>query len=238
MSAPLAVVLAGGLGTRLQKVLPDLPKPLAPVAGKPFLEWLLRYLRGQGIEEVVLSVGHRAGQVEAFARNFSLPGMKVGCAVEREPLGTAGGFLNAMHSAKGDGDVLACNGDSLVLADLKTLFEAARESDGAILGVRVADASRYGTLKRGADGRLLGFDEKRPGSGVVNAGVYLFPRATIGKFPAKRPLSFEYDVFPALIAAQATIRAVSCDAPFLDIGTEAALAQAGGFVAKNMEWFE
>ena len=238
MSAPLAIVLAGGLGTRLQKVLPDLPKPLAPVAGKPFLEWVLRYLRGQGIERAVLSAGHRAEQVEAFSKELSIAGMQVAVAVEREPLGTAGGFLNALQSEHSDSDVLACNGDSMVLADLKTLFRAGKEADAAILGVRVKDASRFGTLKHSVDGQLLGFEEKRPGAGMVNGGVYLFRRDTVKRFPAKRPLSFEYDVFPALIAEGAALRAVSCDAPFLDIGTEATLAEAGDFIRKNMEWFE
>src|SRR5579859_1897382 len=200
MSAPVAVVLAGGLGTRLKKVLPDLPKPLAPVAGKPFLEWVLRYLRGQGIERVVLSAGHHAEKVAAFARQLDVEGMQVAVAVEREPLGTAGGFLNALESEHSESDVLVCNGDSLVLADLKTLFQALKHADAAILGVRVADASRFGTLKRSADGQLLGFEEKRPGAGVVNGGVYLFSRDTVARFPKKRPLSFKYDVFPALIA--------------------------------------
>ena len=238
MSAPLAIVLAGGLGTRLQKVLPDLPKPLAPVSGKPFLEWVLRYLRGQGIERAVLSAGHRAEQVEAFSKTLEVNGLRTTVAVEAEPLGTAGGFLNALKSEHGESDVLVCNGDSLVLADLKTLFQALKEADAAILGVRVTDASRFGTLRRSAEGRLLGFEEKRPGAGVVNGGVYLFRRETVKRFPAKRPLSFEYDVFPALIAEGAALRAVSCDAPFLDIGTEATLAEAGDFIRKNMEWFE
>lgn len=238
MSAPLAVVLAGGFGTRLRSVLPDLPKPLAPAAGKPFLEWVLRYLRGQGVERAVISAGHRAEQVESFCRALSLPGISVACVNESRPLGTAGGFLNAIASSDSYNEVLACNGDSVVLADLKALLLSLKEADAALLGVRVADAARYGTLKRSTDGRLLGFEEKRPGTGVVNAGVYLFRRATIAKFPAKRPLSFEYDVFPALIAAQATIRAVSCDAPFLDIGTEATLAEADSFIGRNMEWFE
>ena len=109
--------------------------------------------------------------------------------------------------------------------------------DAALLGVRVPDASRYGTLRVGADGALLGFAEKRVGAGLVNGGVYLFRRAIVGRFPAKRPLSFEYDVFPSLIASGARIATVPCDAPFLDIGTEASLAQANAFIRDNMRWF-
>ena len=234
----MAVVLAGGLGTRLKKVLPDLPKPLAPVAGKPFLEWVLRYLRQQGVERAVVSCGHRGDQVQDFLENLHVDGLAASAVLEREPLGTGGGFMHALEESGQGGDVMVCNGDSLVLADLRALFQTLKDGDGALLGVRVADASRYGTLKRSAEGRLLGFEEKRPGAGVVNGGVYVFRRDVLARFPAKRPLSFEYDVFPALIASGADLRVVSCDAPFLDIGTEESLAAAGDFIARNMEWFE
>ena len=135
--------------------------------------------------------------------------------------------------------MLACNGDSLTLADLRPLLKALQDPgvDAALLAVRTADASRYGSLKVDADGRLLGFAEKRPGAGLVNGGVYLFRRPTIGRFPTKRPLSFEYDVFPSLIASGARISTVPCDAPFLDIGTETSLAQADAFIRNNMRWF-
>jgi len=106
-----------------------------------------------------------------------------------------------------------------------------------LLGVRVPDASRFGTLKTDEHSRLLGFSEKRPGAGLVNGGVYLFRRAALARFPAQRPLSIEYDVFPALVLQNANIKVVSCDAPFLDIGTESTLAQAGVFIEQHREWF-
>ena len=229
------MVLAGGLGTRLQHVLPDLPKPLAPVAGRPFLEWVIRHLRKQGVARIVVSAGFQSEKLAAFAK-----GAGVECVAEDNPLGTGGGALHA-RSASGDthSDVLACNGDSLVLADLRPLLEALQDAsvDAALLGVRVADASRFGTLQVGADGALLGFAEKHPGAGLVNGGVYLFRRRAVARFPAKRPLSFEYDVFPALVSQGISIKVVSCEAPFLDIGTEESLAQADEFIRKNMEWF-
>jgi D-glycero-alpha-D-manno-heptose 1-phosphate guanylyltransferase len=239
MAAPVAVILAGGLGTRIRHLLPDLPKPLAPAAGRPFLEWVLRYLRGQGLTRFLLATGHHADRVETFVGELGIPGVTVECVQERSPLGTAGGFLNAVRgeSAKTDA-FLVCNGDSLALADLGPLFAAIEHADAAILAAAVPDATRYGTVDVGPDGRLRGFAEKRPGAGLVNAGVYLFRRSCVGRFPGKLPLSFEYDVFPALLAAGARIDVARCEAPFLDIGTEASLAQADRFIRDNMRWFQ
>src|SRR2546430_660103 len=123
MKEVFAVVLAGGLGTRVRHLLADLPKPLASAAGRPFLEWLLRYLRKQGVERAVLSAGHHAGKLEAFAASVAIPGMSVSCVRESEPLGTAGGFLHAVReSSDAKSDLLVCNGDSLVLTDLAPLL--------------------------------------------------------------------------------------------------------------------
>src|SRR3954468_4657098 len=102
MSGALAVVLAGGLGTRIRHVLGELPKPLAPVAGRPFLAWVLRYLRKRGVARAVVSAGHGASQVEAFAGALRVPGLEVACVAEPEPLGTGGGFLFALPAGAGD----------------------------------------------------------------------------------------------------------------------------------------
>jgi D-glycero-alpha-D-manno-heptose 1-phosphate guanylyltransferase len=231
---PLAVVLAGGKGTRLQRVLPGVPKPLAPVAGKHFLEWVLRYLREQGIERAVVSAGYLAEKVERAIGRYEIDGLQVSCVAEAAPLGTGGGCLNAMGRHKGD--VLVLNGDSLVLTSLRPLMLAAEHMDGAVLGVKVKDASRYGTLQV-KDSMLAGFEEKRPGAGLVNAGVYLFKAETLARFPRGESLSFEYDIYPALIADGARIAVARCEAPFLDIGTEESLKQAEAFVQKHMDWF-
>lgn len=241
MSACLAIVLAGGLGTRIRHLLPEIPKPLARVAGRPFLEWVVRYLYRQGVRRIVLSTGHYADKVERFAAECGIPGLDLACIHETAPLGTAGGFLNALGGS-GDrfSDTLVLNGDSLVLADLAPLLRSLEDgqTDGAILGVRVADAARFGAIDIDEGGFLRGFAEKRPGAGLVNGGVYLFRPAVVARFPEGRPLSFEYDVFPALLADGVRIRVVPCDAPFLDIGTEESLAQASEFIKDNVRWFE
>ena len=110
--------------------------------------------------------------------------------------------------------------------------------EGVVLGVRVADASRFGTLSQNSHGELAGFSEKKPGAGVINAGVYLFRPSAIDRFPDGTPLSFETDVFPALIAEKVRLKVCVTDAPFLDIGTPESLPLAEAFIRRNAGVFE
>ena len=235
-----AVVLAGGFGTRIKHLLGDLPKPMAPVNGRPFVEWVVRYLAARGIRNVILSTGYLAEAVKNHFSPSPVKNVRVTCVPEISPLGTAGGFLNAASSAAGKPAAwLVLNGDSLVLAPLERFFAALDqpENEGAILGVPMADASRFGTISQNALGDLTGFNEKKPGAGNINAGVYLFRAAALKKFPARTPLSFELDVFPALIRAGARLKTVLSEAPFLDIGTPESLPQAEVFIQKNLAHF-
>jgi D-glycero-alpha-D-manno-heptose 1-phosphate guanylyltransferase len=235
-----AVVLAGGHGTRIRHLLPGLPKPMAPVAGKPFLEWVVRYLSRQGVRRVVLSTGYLAEVVERHFQNCPIPGVTTECVAEVAALGTAGGFLNAARMAGGDPAAwLVMNGDSLVFADLAALAVPLDDpgNSAVILGRQVPDASRYGTLKIGPSGELLQFAEKRPGEGIINAGVYLMRPSLVGEFPEKAPLSFEQDVFPTLISRGFRLKTVSTQAPFLDIGTPESLPQAEAFIRENLRQF-
>ena len=235
-----AVVLAGGFGTRIKHLLGDLPKPMAPVNGKPFVEWVVRYLAAQGIRNVILSTGYLAKTVEKHFAPQPVKNVRVTCVPETTPLGTAGGFLHAARSAKNNPAAwLVLNGDSLVVAPLEKLLSSLDhpEIEGAILGVPMADASRFGTLSQNVSGDLTGFNEKKSGAGNINAGVYLFRDATLKKFPAKSPLSFEMDVFPTLIASGARLKTVLSEAPFIDIGTPESLPQAENFVRENLAQF-
>ena len=235
-----AVVLAGGFGTRVRHLLPGVPKPMATVAGRPFLEWVVRYLARQGIANVVLSTGYLADLVEQHFRSQPVKGVAVSCVAEGEPMGTAGGFLNAARrSGQTPAVWLVLNGDSLVFADLSAAARLLEEpataggarSQGVILGREMADASRFGSIAIDPAGSLRGFQEKRPGGGVINAGVYLLRSALLDAFPRDRwPLSFETDVFPALTSSGAAIRVQVVNAPFLDIGTPETLSQAEAFI--------
>ena len=235
-----AVVLAGGFGMRIKHLLGDLPKPMLPVSGRPFLEWVVRYLAAQKIRRVILSTGYRA---ETVANHFTaqpVNGVRVTCVPETQPLGTAGGFLNAARGAGENPSAwLILNGDSLVLASLQKMFCLLENAEvsGALLGLRVADASRFGTVLTNAAADLVGFNEKKPGAGQISAGVYLFRADAVERFPVRTPLSFETDVFPALVAAAAGLKVCETSAPFLDIGTPESLGQADQFIRKNEIWF-
>jgi D-glycero-alpha-D-manno-heptose 1-phosphate guanylyltransferase len=236
----IAVILAGGLGTRVQHLLPGVPKPMAPVAGRPFLEWVVRYLAKQGLRRVIISTGYLTGVVERHFEAQPVRGVDVQCVAETEPLGTGGGFLHAVRQSKESAPAwLVLNGDSLVFANLA--LAAAPFSDanvsGVVVGRAVPDASRYGTLAIGKSGELLRFEEKRPGVGVINSGVYLLRHSLLAEFPSQTPLSFERDVFPSLIGRGFRLQTVVTDAPFLDIGTPESLPQAEGFIRDNLREF-
>ena len=235
-----AVVLAGGFGTRVAHLLTGVPKPMVPVAGKPFLEWVVRYLARQGIPKVILSTGHLADVVEEYFQTQPVRGVVTHCIAETRPLGTGGGFLNAARLSVETAEVwLVANGDSLVFADLAL---AAAELNnpavaGVIIGCVVAEASRFGTLAIGPGSELRGFLEKRPGKGIVNAGMYLLRDSLVRQFPGTLPLSFEQEVFPQLVARGTLLKVCTVDAPFLDIGTPETLRQAESFVEQNRARF-
>jgi NDP-sugar pyrophosphorylase family protein len=240
LSQAVAVVLAGGFGTRVAHLLPGVPKPMATVAGRPFLEWVVRWLGRQGIPKTLLSTGHLAEVVEQHFQRQPVQGVITRCFAETQPLGTGGGFLNAVSlSGESPEAWLALNGDSLVFANLT--LAAAELNDpavaGVVVGCAVADASRYGTLAISPGGELRGFLEKRPGRGVINAGIYLLRDSLVRQFPDTRPLSFEQEVFPQLIASGVVLKVHTVEAPFLDIGTPDSLRQAEAFVAENRARF-
>lgn len=237
----VAVILAGGLGTRIRHLLPGLPKPMAPVAGRPFVEWIARYLARQGIERVVLSTGYLAESIADHFRAHTIPGLKVHCVTEPAPLGTGGGFLHAAQASGESAEFwLVLNGDSLVYASLAGPLALVEDStiSGVLVARRVPDTGRYGTVRIGPENELLGFEEKgQSGPGYINTGIYLFRDALLNQFPSQRPLSLEKDVFPALIARRARFLAQNTNAPFLDIGTPESLVQAEDFIARNQDQF-
>ncbi|HET7086148.1 MAG TPA: nucleotidyltransferase family protein [Rhizomicrobium sp.] len=229
-----AVVLAGGRGTRIADLYPDIPKPMVPVCGRPFLFWVTRWLVEQGISDIVYSVGYRAEQIEQWMDSVQDSfEATLRCVREAEPLGTGGGVLQCLELCAGH--VLVVNGDSLTPVALAPLIAKAAAGDGALLGVRMEDAARYGTLSLSSTGRLLKFAEKRPGAGIINAGIYLLSRSLLEPFPRGRKLSMEEELLPALIDQGANLGCeVAESAPFLDIGTPESVKQAETFVRSHI----
>lgn len=215
---------------------------MAPVLGRPFLDWVLAFIRREGVSSAVMSTGHLAEVISAHYASKWPGDVQVQCIREETPLGTAGGFLHAAQSSDAISETIAwlvLNGDSLTVTSLKPLLELADdpEVDGGLLAVDLQDASRFGTLEVDDKGWLCRFREKQPGAGWINAGVYLLKSNLIERAPATRPLSFETELFPSLIASGARLRVIPCDAAFLDIGTPETLYQAEEFVRSNASWF-
>lgn len=212
-----AIILAGGFGTRLRGVVDDVPKPLAVVAGRPFLAWLLDALATQGVRRVVLATGYRGEQIEA-ACGTSWRGMALAYSREPQPLGTGGAIALALTHVAGDA-CFVLNGDTWLQLDYQR-FDASARASGARLAVALAavpDVARYGAV-RVTDARIEGFIEKGPsGAGLVNAGVYRVERSLLAGFPAGTAFSFERDVLVPAVAREAVAAFVATQG-FIDIG--------------------
>ncbi len=219
------IVLVGGFGTRLQAVVPDAPKPLAPVAGRPFLAWLLDSYAESGMRRAILATGHRAEQVREFA-GTRWNGMEIAYSHEDTPLGTGGALRKAIALVAGDGVHLA-NGDTFLRYRPQELQHAA-ESRGACIAValaRVDDVSRYGAVEV-KGGRIIAFHEKGSrGAGLINAGSYYLGYEALAALPARDSFSFEVEV---LVPAATVGRVVGCSntVDFIDIGVPDDYARA------------
>lgn len=226
-----AVVLAGGLGTRLRPAVSDLPKGLAPVAGRPFLEWQLAALRARGVRRAVMALGYRAEMIRDRLGS-ACEGVELDYSLETEPLGTGGALRQALARCR-EPRVLALNGDTFLAFNAAAASAALVPPRAAVMVLaRVEDASRYGSVDRDAAGGVRAFTEKGAGGpGWINGGVYVLDRAAVEPFwPAEPAFSLERAVLPALAAA-GRLAAVEADGRFLDIGTPADYARA-------QDWFQ
>lgn len=228
------VILAGGKGTRLKNLFPDLPKPLIPVAGKPFLYWLTSWIAHHGPRHFIYSTGYMADRIKAWSSDGSMSGIERVCRRETETLGTGGGLFNCLELCRSW--VLVANGDGLVMGGIDEILElTAADVDGGLLGVEVPDTSRYGSLKTDTNRRLKDFAEKVPGRGLINGGLYLFRKELLVDHYRPGHCSIEADIFPELIASGAHLQvAVPDDAPFIDIGTPETVTQAEDFVTRHL----
>lgn len=229
MPLPPAIILAGGLGTRLKEAVPDLPKPLAPVAGKPFLHWLLRALERHGITRAVLATGYRAGAIrDLLGERFGA--IELSYSEELEPLGTGGALRRALLLAR-DAHAFVLNGDTYADVDLRDMFAAHVEAGAKITlaTVRVSDASRYGTVRVSGDRVREFLAAGKPGEGTINAGVYVLDTDLLhGELPEK--FSFERDVLQARVNELQPL-AFAGGSRFIDIGTPADFQRAQTFFA-------
>lgn len=220
-----AIILAGGLGTRLQDVVYDMPKPMAAINGKPFLSYLLNELSLQGIEKVILSVGYKYKMIEAyFGHHYA--GMELKYAVEHEPLGTGGGIRLALQQVAGQ-RVFLFNGDTLFKVPLAQMesFHKDGNFDLTLAVKELANFDRYGRVEIN-NGKILAFHEKQKvDQGFINGGVYLMEKHVLlnENYPAK--FSFEKDFLEKQIG-QISCGAFPANGYFLDIGIPETYEQA------------
>ena len=215
------------MGTRLRSVAPSTPKALVSVGEKPFLELLVRQLACQGIRRLVMCTGYLSDQIETEFGDGHSRGISIEYSKELQPAGTAGAVKLAQHLLRDVSEFLVMNGDSFLEINLHQLIQFHHEHDRlASMAVRrVENASRFGTVKMDARGRVIGFFEKTGSDapGLVNAGVYVFDRAVLQHIP-EGPASMERDVFPGLL--KQGIYALEQYGMFIDIGTPEDFARA------------
>jgi NDP-sugar pyrophosphorylase family protein len=208
---------------------------MVPVGGRPFLDYVLKWLRSEGVEEVVLCLGYKRASIQGYVGKGRKWGLRVRYSIERKLLGTAGAVKKAEALIAGE-RLLVINGDTIADVNLRELvtFHRKRQAWATLAVVKVADDRRYGSLKMDRNGRITAFlekrnkrtsrdneDHKRP----INAGVYVFEKRLLSTIPVRSPTSLEKEVFPQLAAGGRAYGFVS-DTYFMDIGVPDDLRRA------------
>lgn len=242
-----ALILAGGLGTRLQSIINDRPKPMADIGSKPFLEYQLAFLKQFHITDFILCVGHLHQHIQAYFGDGARWGVKIDYSIEEALLGTGGAIKQAERFIQGP--LLALNGDSFFDIDLTRLvqFHQAQQATapetylGTMALTQVADASNYGSVRLDQNQRLVSFAEKSApesspsaegelsanghapshSSNLINAGIYVLEPKVLTLIPPARKISLEREVFPTLLKQGYALGGYPAQGFFVDIGTPA-----------------
>lgn len=214
-----AIILAGGLGTRLRSVTKDaMPKCMAPINGKPFLYYLLWQLQQQGVQRIILSLGHKASVILDWIKEQDFE-MTIDYVIEETPLGTGGGIRLALQQANEE-NCLIVNGDTLFLCSITTLLQEHVSKQAAVtLALKnMKNYDRYGSVVLGADGTIQRFEEKQyKKEGWINAGVYIVQKQALLAKPLPTIFSFEKDYLEAYLSEH-RFYGVGFDSYFIDIG--------------------
>ena len=225
-----AILLVGGMGTRLQPLTLKTPKPMLQVAGVPFTEHQIRKAADAGIAEIVLATSYKSELFEPYFGNGERFGIKIKYAVEKSALGTGGGIRNAASLLADCDQVVIFNGDVLSGHDLRAQldFHKKHQADITLYLTQVEDARAYGCVELLENKQVKSFLEKmeNPISNLINAGCYIFNRQIIDKIPQDKVVSVERDTFPNLLANNAKVFGYLDNSYWLDIGTPAALVKA------------
>jgi len=225
-----AILLVGGMGTRLHPLTLKTPKPLLQVAGVPFTEHQIRKAADAGITEIILATSYKSELFEPYFGDGERFGIKIKYAVEKSALGTGGGIRNAANLLADCDQVVIFNGDVLSGHDLaaQLAFHKKNQADITLYLTQVEDARAYGCVELLENKQIKSFLEKmeNPISNLINAGCYIFNRQIIDQIPQNKVVSVERDTFPNLLANNAKVFGYLDNSYWLDIGTPAALVKA------------
>lgn len=222
-----AIILAGGLGTRLRSVVADIPKCMAPVAGKPFLQYVMEYLIGQGIQKFIFSLGYKHEMIRSWLK-VQYPEQLIKISLEEEPLGTGGAILLACTQTT-EKTVVVVNGDTMFTVDISKLeeFHENHNADCTLSLKPMTNFDRYGVVELREDLSVASFNEKQHySSGLINGGVYVLnvPNFLKEGMPAK--FSFEKDYLESYVNKRKFFGLVQ-DKYFIDIGVPEDYERAG-----------
>lgn len=233
-----AIILAGGLGTRLRTVVPDVPKPMAPVNGRPFLEYVLELWAGQGIERVILSVGYEWKCIRRYFRS-AYGNVALEYAVESAPLGTGGGLVLAARYLDSDGDFLLVNGDTYFDVSIHALVSQKERTtaDVVIALFETGPNTRFSRVQVRADAHICDFMPANAAGGLANGGVYLIDRHILAGIPAAA-CSLETELLPRWLAAGRRIVGVEHAGRFIDIGVPQDYREAARVFARGQDRVE
>lgn len=214
-----AIILAGGMGTRLKDIIPDGPKSMAPINGRPFLEYLLDYLDRWGLRKIILSVGYENEKIiQHFGNQYK--SLELAYAIEEEPLGTGGAIVNALRHVQGF-TTFIFNGDTYFDVNLQRLddFRRIKEADLCLAMRFEIEPARFGLLEFDNNNRITGFFEKADGveEGYINGGVYIVRKDYLLRFGMPEKFSFEKDFLQQYYQTE-EIYGMRCFSYFRDIG--------------------
>ena len=213
-----AIILAGGFGTRLRTVVSDLPKCMAPVAGKPFLCYVIDQLQQQGIKKFIFSLGYMSEVIQTFLQE-NYPALDYQLSIEEDPLGTGGAIYKACSMAT-EPTVLALNGDTLFSINVQQLLQVhqQKESHCTICLKPMQQFERYGVVKMDTNNCITSFEEKKWNEeGLINGGVYAIDRDKFLAQPFAEKFSMEKD-YLELLVGEGNFYGLVQDAYFIDIG--------------------
>ena len=214
-----AIILAGGFGTRLKHIVSDVPKPMAPINGTPFLSFLFRKLQTAGIKHIILSTGYLHEKIENFYGN-SFESLQISYSQEIEPLGTGGAIKMAMRKVTSE-NVLVLNGDTFFDINFNklSLFHFENKSLLTIALQKIDDVSRYGSVVIDETGRIKAFTEKNEvkGKGLINGGIYLVNDKLFSNLGLPDKFSFEKEVLEKQYN-KLNFYGLSYNSYFIDIG--------------------